>query len=99
MRDLKGYFYQRMNFRLIGVLGLLSTSLLTANAAPVNHPKLSSALQQMLSSERRVNVIVQYSQIPTEKEHSTFVALGGSVRGRYRQLKFGSYTIPANRLT
>jgi serine protease AprX len=87
-----------MNFRSLGAFILLSSPLWSGPPAPANHQKLSSALQQLSSSEQRVNVIVQYASTPSEKDHSAFTAQGGSIMARYRRLKFGSYAVPANRL-
>ncbi len=76
---------------------LLCTVILSASLAFARSPKLAGDLEGMTTADR-VDVIVQFTQAPTERHHQKILDLGGTVRGELPLIKGGAYTLPASAL-
>jgi len=77
-------------------LGLLfMCGVLTVAAKPPQHSKYSEELDDV-DPQSTVNVIVQYKQVPDEDEHQKVVRRGGAVLDKFKNIKEGSYSLPAS---
>ena len=59
-----------------------------------NHPKISRDLQSA-DPGQAVNVIVQFKQIPSERQHQSILSRGARLRGHLTAIKAIAYSMPA----
>lgn len=78
---------------LTGCAMILSASLAFAGS----HKKLSKDLEGAKVSSQ-VDVIVQYTQVPTARHHQKVLSRGGKIKRELGRFKGGAYTISASKL-
>jgi serine protease AprX len=71
--------------------------MLTTNLAFAGQAKISKDLEAKLASGQ-VDVIVQYSQVPTSAHHQKVISRGGTLKRELGQFKGAAYTMPASAL-
>ena len=78
-------------FLMVGVL------ILSASLAFARSPKMAKDLEGKRPSDQ-VDVIVQFAQAPTAKQHQKVFDRGGKLRRELGLIKSGSYSMPASAL-
>ena len=75
----------------------ISTLTLLVTSAFAQHPKIARGLET-LDQNSVVDVIVQYTHVPTERHYHNVLAKGGALKNKLQVIKSGHYAIPVRAL-
>ena len=78
-------------------IAALCALIVSASLAFAGSPKLSRDLAEKKSSDR-VDVIVQFNQVPTARHHEKVLSRGGAIKRELGRFKGAAYSVPVSAL-